>query len=400
MYFGSIDPHFYFSAYIIPREDDFDMYYIPQVGNIEDNSIINMSPDNPNSKIGVSYGEDVSITLTNPMIEGFGTLIDIELSITESPIAVNTNIVSTLDIVTARDRAKELVAPLDEISLFELSNIVKIEVESKVNNILSSSVGVSQDSVVATIIYGILVIKKIFIGALPSELSDDVKDMLYLVYGRMLNVTPYVDASTVIFSDMVLFGRMIHEENINIMTIPFEILYRITEDWVKNKHAEQVSLLRTASLQVVINQTIEINMSSMEDTPKVYEALNKTQAFVYLTNIRFTNDDTLDFIDFPLENEYYRNYVKQGTDCVEVKGIPSSNGRVVIQYGYGSGCDKFIGLTSVDLDGHKRGVRRDDKIVDNEFVPVRTWNWITEEAVKIDNEVDTTHNITVTFTGV
>lgn len=399
-YLGSVDPHFYFSGYIVPNKNTFDFFYIPQVNNILNNGIVDMSVDSANAIRNVVYGEEVQIVLANPHLNGYGRVINVKFSIDEAPVAVNSTSVDFADFEKAIKDAKIEIEPITDIKLYTLSNIMLIEVEAKLNNILESSVGVNQDNVVPTIIGNILSVKSTFVNNLPDELSDTVKEKLYDLYIRSLNVAPHSSRVTIMFADTILFARMIVEREINIMSVPYEVLFRLMSDWTRGKHAEHVSLLKKASLAVSHFETIEINMSTVEDADKVYELFNKTQAFVYLTNIKFTNMDTGDYENFPMDNEYYRNYIKSTDNCIESKGIPSSNGTVLLQYGYGIGCDEFIGIFSTDNNGVKRGLRRDNKMVEDAYVVARTWQWKTNITVKIEGEIDSSGNISVEFTGV
>ena len=399
-YLGSVDPHFYFAIYLVPNDDTFDIFYIPQVNNILDNGAIDLSDNNPNSIRNIKYGEAITIALTNPYLDGFGRIIDVNFSINDKPVAINMNIVSQVNLGAARNEAHKKIKPLQDIGLYTLSNIILIEVESKINNIIESSVGVKQENVVPTIIKSILSVKKNFMDSLPKNMNSDMTEKIYSLYLRALNIAPSGDSIPVIFSDAIRFARVLDDLDIDILSVPYQILFRLMTEWMKSKHSEYITLLKKASLAVVHSESISINMSTMEDVSKVYELLNKTQAFVYLTNIRFTNDDTGDFADFPLDNEYFKNYIKTSDDCVEAKGIPSSNGIVLIQYGYGTGCDDFIGLFSTDNSGEKRGLRRDDKMIGDSYVVARTWQWKTDKIVKVKDEIDSSGNITVEFTGV
>ena len=399
-YLGSIDPHFYFAIYLVPNADTFDIFYVPQVNNILDNGVIDLSDNNPNSIRNIKYGETVTITLTNPYLDGFGRMIDVSFSIDDKPVAININSVSQVDLDAARNEARKKIKPLQDIGLYTLSNVLLIEVESKLSNIMQLSVGVIQEKAISTIINSVLSVKNIFMENLPKNMDSKTAERMYLLYLRALNVAPTEKYIPVIFSDAIQFARIIDKMKLNIFNIPYEILFRLMTDWMKSKHSEYITLLKKASLAVVHSESISINMSTMEDTSKVYELLNKIQNFVYLTNIRFTNDNTGESVDFPLENEYFENYVKTSNDCVEVKGIPSSNGVVLIQYGYGTQCDNFIGLFSIDNSGTRRGLRRDNKIIDNKYVIARTWQWGTDKTVKVKNEIDSSGNITVKFTGV
>ncbi len=400
VYFGSVEPHFYFAAYIVPSADTFDMFFTPQINNILDNGVIDLNDNSVNSIKGIAYGEDISLSLSNPYLDGYGRIVDVEMRIVDKPVATQASSVTPLDLEAAGAVAKESIQPIVDIGLYTLSNVALIEVEAKLANILQSSVGVNQDTVVPTIIRSVLMVKKIFIDNLPEGLSEAQQDKFYMLYMRLLNVSPGSGDTAHVFAEGMLFARMVQGEDIDLTTIPYEILFRLFVDWTKNHHSEYVNLLKKASANIEHSESVAINMSTMEDIAKVYELLNKTQAFVYLRNIRFTNIDTGDFADFPMDNEYYKNYIKNTDQCIEQKGIPSSNGVVLIQYGYGTGCDEFIGLFSEDVNGSKRGLRRDDKLIDDEFVTSRTWQWETEKTVKTEGQIDSSGNITVEFTGV
>jgi len=400
IYFGSVVPHFYFAAYIVPREESFDLFFVPQVNNLLDNGIVDMSDTAVNAVRGIAYGEEILLSLTNPHLDGYGRVIDVSLSLNERPVAVNSNSVAFTDIDAARATAREAIQPLMDIGLHVLANVVLIEVESKMQNIMQSSVGVSQDHVIPTIIKGILSHNKSFEDVLPSEMSQVEKDKTTKMFFRTLNVSPNSDEIPEIFADGILFARMLVEKSILIDTIPYEVLYRLMADWMVSKHSEQVSLLKKAYLAVVHTESISINMSTMEDVAKVYELLNKTQAFVYLTSIKIINNETSEEIVFPMDNEYYKNYIKTSPDCIEVKGIPSSNGTVLLQYGYGTGCDEFIGIFATTAGGLNYGLRRDDKMIGDEYLIARTWQWGLDKVVKSEGQIDSSGNITVEFTGV
>jgi len=399
-YFGSIDPHFYFAVYMVPSKDTYDMFFIPQINNIANNGVVEIGENRANAKYGISYGEEVSLLLTNQFLDGFGRMVEIQLSIPEKPVAINEEAIDFADLESARVEARAEVAPIIQIGLHTLANIIMIEVEAKLNNIMESSVGVNQDNVIPTIIKGVLAIKATFVDALPSEMTEPQKEKMHMLYNRALNVAPHSNRVTVVYSDAILFARMIASEGIDMSTIPYEILFRLMSDWMKTKHSEHVALLKKASLNIEHSEDISINMSTMEDVSKVYELLNKTQSFVYLRNIKFTNTDTGASIDFPMDNEYYKNYIKSTDQCIESKGIPSSNGTVLLQYGYGVGCDEFIGLFATDNNGYKYGLRRDDKLVGDTYLVARTWQWEMDKVVKTENEIDSSGNITIQFTGV
>jgi hypothetical protein len=400
VYFGSVEPNFYFAAYIVPSEDTYDMFFIPKVNNILDNGVIDFNDNSANSIKGIQYGEAVELSLSNPSLDGYGRMVNVTLSIDSKPVATQSSSTTPLNIEAAGAIARETIKPIVDIGLYTLANVALIEVEAKLENILQSSVGVNQDTVVPTIIRSILVIRKIFIDNLPSGLTDEQKDKFYTLYMRLLNISPVTSDTPGVFAEAILFARMIKEENIDMFTIPYEILFRLFVDWTKSHHSESVNLLKKASANIEHSESISINMSTMEDTSKVYELLNKTQAFVYLRNIRFINADTGDFEDFPMDNEYYKNYIKSTDESIEQKGIPSSNGVVIIQYGYGTGCDDFIGLFSEDVNGSKRGLRRDDRMIGYRLTTSRTWEWETDKIVKSEGQIDSSGNITVEFTGV
>jgi len=400
VYFGSIDPQFYFAAYVIPRGESYDMFYIPQVNNIADNGIIDMSEDSSTSRMNIQYGEPVEILLTNPFVEGRGSIVSVSVSIDESPVAVNTSSLTQFNLDDARAITREAIQPLIDAKMYLLANIAMIEVETKLRNILESSVGVNQDTAIPTILRSVLAVKKIFIDNLPDGMPEEDEEMFYMLYVRMLNVSPDSNNIPSIFAKGILFANMMYSEGMTAHLIPYEILFRLMIDWSKEYRPEYVYLLKQASDNIEIKRTISVNLSTMEDQSKVYELLNKTQEFVYLTNIRFTNMDNGEYKDFRINNEYFENYIKTTDRCIEQKGIPSEDGTITIQYGYGTDCDSFIGLTSTDNQNVKRGVRRDDKIIDNEFKTARTWQWVNDEIIQIEGDVTTAGTIAVEFTGV
>ena len=399
-YFGSIEPHFYFVAYIFAYEDTYDIFYIPQVGNIHNTGIVEFGDNKKNAKYGVEYGEQIEIILTNKILDGYGEFVVTSLSLNEVPVAINSSNFNQSVLDEAIKTTDREISYLKDISLYTLANIIAIEVESKLDNIMTSSAGIKQKNAVNTIIKNTLSVKKMFTDNLPKTMTIAEKDFFYKLYMRVLNIAPYTNSSTAIFADSILFSRLMKKDNIDLSKIPYLILFNLMIDWMINKHNEQLRLIKKAALNVIHKETISLNMSTMEDDKKVYELLQKTQDFIYLKKVVFTNEETKEKVEYPLDNEYYKNYIKSTNKCIEEKGLQSTNGVFYIQYGYGKSCDGFVGLYARNTDGKEYGLRRDDKLVDNSYVTSRTYAWENKKVIKTEGIIDSSNNISVDLIGV
>jgi hypothetical protein len=398
--FGSADPHFYFAAYIVPSKESYDIFYVPYADNFYDNNIINMEDDAINKVIGVEYGENVDIMLSNNKVAGFGKLMNVSVHIDDKPTSVNVDEITSPDIPAAHDFIKNEILAIDSIGLYELRNIVAIEVESKLRNILGATLGVEQEPAIRSIMKSIFMTKSIFYRSIPTDLPDQRKDLLYTAFSRLSSIDPNSSNIADVFAVSIEFARVVNENGISIESVPYNVFFRLMSGWTKDKNYEHISLLETAAAGLVKTEEITLNMSTMEDMNSVYAILAKTQSFVYLTSVSIENVETGEVYSCSTDNVFFQNFIKNTQECIEVKGIPSSNGTVFIQYGYGSSCDPFVGLYAISSEGRKYGLKREDKIVGESFEISRIWDWEGEHIEKSGGEIDDSHSIRVTFTGV
>jgi hypothetical protein len=396
VYLASIDPHFYFSVYIVPFKDTFKMSYSPEVDNINDNGVIEFSDDARE----YAYGENIEIIVANDQIDGYGDILKLSFSIDSKPIAVNSDSMSFPDFLESRQYTKDKVSALQEIGLHTLYNTVQIEVEAKLYSVMGAYRGVNQNNAIDSIVKNILVTKKIFISSLPEGMSSHLKEYVYDMFSRIYNTSPVSHNIVNIFTDGVMFGRMIHAEQIDISVIPYGIRYVLSHRWMRYQSRDAVQKLKTAAAGVVKTETFSLNISTSEDTSTLYEVIQKTQNFVYINKITLTNDNSGETKVFNIDNELSENYSKMSDSCDEIRGIPSTDGTVLIQYSYGSGCDNFIGIKTIDNAGDVRGISREDNITETGYEATRIWKWRQDEIIKRGTEVDDTESITFEFTGV
>ncbi|RLF44233.1 MAG: hypothetical protein DRN17_04830 [Thermoplasmata archaeon] len=395
-FFASIDPHFYFAAYVIPYEDSFKITFDPFIGNIANDGVIEFSDEMSE----YAYGEEVRTLVSNQYLAGYSDIATLIFAIEERPVIVNSSSINFPDIEESRTYSRDLVKPLDDIGLHTLANTLKIEVEAKLSAVMSSALGVDQNNAVDAIVKSVLVSKNIFIQSLPEDMNVNQKEYTFDMFSRIYNTSPVTSNIVDIFADGILFGIMTNNENILLETIPYEIRFRLSTNWMKTKSDDAVDQFKVAAAGVIKTETLELNMSTMEDLNKLYEVIQKTQSFVYLTEMSITRDSDNETIIFPIENEYHRNYAKTSERCEETKGIPSTNGQILIQYGYGQNCDSFVAIKTLDNTGWVRGFSRDDRIIEDDYITARTWKWEAEEIVKYGAEIDNTESVTIIFKGV
>jgi hypothetical protein len=395
--FASTEPHCYFSAYIIPAADTFDMYYTPYIDNLYSNDIINMGDSATNKVIGVPYGDSVELTVSNSQVEGYGKLMNISVTIPDRPACVNIQEVLSPDVFMAKKLVDIEVAAIEGIGLYALKNIIGIEVESKLHNIMNSGVGVQQVSAVRSIINSILVAESIFYNEIPAGIPPHRQELLHLLYMRLYSADPKSANIADIFAGIVEFARVVDGEEIAIENIPYSILFRLVSGWVRDKSEWFIRLLKTAAANIEKTEELTLSISTMDSLTLVHEALSLPQSFVYLTSITIENVSTGETLSFSVDNVFFENFTKSRESCLETKGIMATEGVVCVQYGYGLSCDSFIGIYAKTRDGKKYGIAKTENLTGGVY---RTMDWGDEHIEVPDNEPNNTQSLRFAFKGV
>ncbi len=397
-FLASLDPHFYFVVYVVPYEDTLDIFYTPKIDNLDSFSVIPLFEDFYGSVQGVEYGEVLTITLTNEKIHGVSEVVELDISIPDRPMIINDVLATELDMEKARQSAISSVTILKEANLHTLSNQLMITVESKVGVIVDASAGVNIEGATHSIIRQVLLDKSVLYKSLPTDMGIEKKEMLHRIFNTIVALSPYSTSIAVMFSDIVSFARAMHDSSASFELVPYPAMYRLTYKILSTGSDDAEVDLIKASLAIEKITNINLNMSTMEETSKVYELINTVQSFIYLTKIEFLNVETGDKKTIILDNSDPDILSKKKDACSETRSIQAQGKQVSIQYGYGSGCDPFVGMLFTDEFG-SFGIIREDKLLDGDNYTSRKWVWGDESLEMFGNEINSSNNIKVTFTG-
>lgn len=470
-YFASLEPHFYFVAYVIPKTDSYDIFFAPEVNNYDNTNVVKISRDSRDSRLDVAYGDKVEINLSNDPLSGESSVIKVSLGLDVPPISVNLAAPVAIDIEEARALTEELVEPLHKAELHSIANLVKIEVEVKLQNIAMSSVGIDIERIVNVVAKNTLSNPVIFEMAsspiyaegskydirrrayiseryyannslqrqyaqgdpLASHLSgtevvgggywyhywitlpDDFwrnvfaayeKEYVELMisnrslYVRAATLSPSSDSVVDVFVAAVKLSKELERRGISMLVEHTTITSYLVSEWLKYGHNDQMNMIETVFTGEEITREIQLNASSMEDSNVVYQVISKIQDFVYLKSVTFKNLETEEEKVFPLEYEFYGNITRSTDDYLQIKGMLSEEGSIVIQYGYATGQDSFVGIFATANNGDRFGLRKDEKIVNDVLQDVYSWHWKEDSVESISSSIDSSNNVLVTFTGV
>lgn len=398
-FMASIDPHFYFVVYVVPYRDTIDIFYIPKIDNMDSFSVVPLFDSSYGEARGLSYGETVTIALGNEKISGMAEVVEVEISIPSKPIVINDVPDMPLDSVFARQLARDAADILEGAHLYTLANQLMIIVESKIKSLVDSSAGVDIQAAAYSIIQQLLTNKYTVHSSLSEEMTMDQKNIMYRLVNTIINLSPYNTDIVRIFSDIALYSRSLSFSDVSIENIPYNVFYRLSYNILSTGSTDSTFDVYTAANAIEKSVSISMNMSTMEESAKVYELLGITQSFVYLTNISFKNLESGEVREASFENIDPDLLVKKNEDCVESRTIQSQGNQVTLQYGYGTGCDLFAGMIFKDSIG-SYGIKREDKLLDGDTETSRMWIWGENSIEMFGNEIDSSNNIEVTFTGV
>ena len=398
-FLSSTSPHFYFVVYVVPYENIVDIFYIPKVDNVDSFSVVPLFDSLYGEVKGLEYGETATIVLANEKISGMAEVVEVEISIPLKPIVRNDILASPLDLALARQTAREAADILELANLYTLSNQLMIIVESKVKALVDSSSGVNIEAATYSIIQQLLLDKSVLYNSLPSEMITEQKEVIHRLLNTVINLSPYSTDIVVMFSDIVTFSTAMYDGLITFEDIPYNVFYRLAYSVLVSESTDSVADIGVAAGVAVKEVSIGLNMVTMEEESKVYEFLNATQGFVYLTSISFRNIESGDIKTITLNNIDPDLLTRKKDICVEARSIQSQDKQVTIQYGYGSGCDLFIGILFKDSFG-SYGITREDKLLDGDTETSRLWSWGESSLEMFGNEIDSSNNIEITFTGV
>ena len=398
-FMASLSPHFYFVIYVVPYVDHVDIFYIPKVDNLDSFAIVPLFDSSYGSVENLAYGDTVTIALANEKIHGMAEVIEVDVRVPDKPIVLNDLPASFMDMELSRQIASSAIAELERINLFTLANQVGIFVGSKMQVLYDATPGIDIEAATYSIIQQLISDKFTFYSSLPYEMIDERKAIMYRMMNIMMNVSPYSIDIVSIFTDIISFARSLHDGNILFETIPYKVFYRLSYNALSSGSTDSVTDIGVAALAATKSQTVGINMATMEEQSKVYEFINITQAFVYLTSIEFKNIESGDIKVMVLDNESPDVLTRRKDICIEARSIQADGIKVTIQYGYGAGCDYFIGVLFEDEFGNY-GITREDKLLDGDAETARKWEWGENSLEMFGNEIDSSNNIEVTFTGV
>jgi len=398
-YFGSVDPHFYFSAYVVPFEETYSIFFNPVIDNIVSSDVIDMTDSAANAVRNIAYGDTVELRLSNDTVAGVGEIVHVAFSIDEPPSIPNMFYVSDIDKDAILAIAKEHKEPIDEIGLYGLSNVLLVETEAKLMALEARGIGSKPDGFVRMVFEGVLKQKPVLRKYLSFD-SESTFDTLYSLYMKMFSISPSSVLPSRIFSDIVEFSRIVNKNGISLNNIPYDVMFRIFDSWATSKHTSYVNELIVASENTEKSEVVTINMSNMEDTAKVVEIIEKSQSFVYIKRVEIKDTGTGETVTFNVGAEYYKNYVKSTSDCIERKGIPAAEGVLFFLYGYGAGCDSFGSIYGETPDGRKYGYDRNDEVIGNEYITTRSRSWGFDRDISYGNVITNAPSIEVTLIGV
>ena len=398
-FMASITPHFYFVVYVVPYENIVDIFYTPKLDNLDSFAVVPLFDSSYGEIRDLAYGDTATIILSNEKILGMAEVVEVDISIALKPVVVNDIPASPLDLALARQFAKESADVLESIQLYTLANQLMIIVESKVKSLVDSSAGIDIEGATYSIIQQLLTDKDTFYKSLPLLMLPDQKEIMYELLNTVVNLSPYNTSVVLMFSNIISFSISLYDAEISFENIPYNVFYRLAYNILSSGNTDSVSDIGIASEAVGISTSININMATMEESGKVYELLNITQSFVYLTGIEFKNIESGDTKTISLDNIDPDLLTKKKEICVEARSIQAQSKQVTLQYGYGTGCDLFVGMVFSDSSG-KYGITREDKLLDGDSETSRLWSWGENSLEMFGNEIDSSNNIEVTFTGV
>ncbi len=399
-FLASMLPHFYFVVYVVPYENTVDIFYIPKIDNMDSFSVVPLFDDSLYGSVhNVGYGQTTTITLSNEKIHGLPEVVEVGISIPFKPVIVNNMPVTEVDMDEARQIASESASILSDARLYTLANQLMITVESKIGVLVDASTGVDIEGATYSIIQQLLLDKSVLYTSLPAGMTTEKKDILHRMLNTMINLSPYSTNISVIFSDIISFARLMNDSEISFETIPYHVLYRLTYKTLSEDSNDAKNDIVSAALAVEKSIIIGINMSTMEESAKVYGLINAIQSFVYLTEIKFLNVETGDIKAVSFDYLDSDILVKKKSVCIESRSAQAQSKKVTLQYGYGSGCDLFIGMIFVDEFG-SFGIVKEEKLLDGDKTTSRKWIWGDESSEMFGSEINSSNNIEVTFKGV
>ncbi len=392
--FASVDPHFYFSAHVIPHEKTYDIYAIPQTNNLSNANSVKLGDNNNVHAEGIIYGEPLPLIIRNNDVVGMATLIDISIVIEERPIAVNGDAKKE----EIGKYIEEGIAPLLTIGLFELANIVKTEVIANIHSIQNHCI-VDERKATESFIFGILSYSSVFKRYLPEQYAH--RSEAYTLFSKILYGGACTDRVGIMFADMISFFRIISERNISLSSIPPNILAAITPLWIKNKSPQYIEELAQASLGAEISMTVSLNPISISSQTKLFQVLNEIQSFVYINRVAVVVDGKV-AAEYSF-NPTYANQLYRNVDMCRVeKGVRiGENAVFTITYGYGQDCDNFIGMNIEDsIKMVHYGINKQDTIV-NDSVEYAVVHKLNDKVVNMLNgELNSSYGMTFIIYGV
>ncbi len=398
-FMANLDPHFYFIVYIVPRELDFDIFYIPKVNNTANFSIISLFDDLYGSQLGVPYGEAVSIIVANEKIAGVSDIVEITLTVPISPVVVN-GVDTNYDIAEGIDLAKDAAITLEGIGLFTLANQLMITFESKIIMFESSAIAVSMEGVSRSIVQQFLLTREAFNSSLPPDMSEDRIDKLRLTFSTIVSTTPYTSDIAKMFSDVILLGDALYATGVDFTEIPYPVFFRLAYTWITTGGGvDELDALVTASSAVEIEVPVLINMATMEESETLYSLINGVQSFVYINAIEFKNLESGDTKTITFSYLDPVLLAKAKDQCLEVRSVQSFGKQIFFQYGYGAGCDIFTGMYLV-ADTQTFGIKKSEVMLEEGYTAVRSWDWGEDHLETYGDSIDSSNNIQVTIKGV
>lgn len=393
--FASADPHMYFSAHIIPHETTYDLYAIPTTNNLDNSSAIKLDDNNNYSRKGIAYGEMISVILGNDDLEGMSDYVEVMIQLTERPIAIDGE-TGDYDLSMHMDN---LIMPLIDAGLFKLSNIVATEVTSNMT-VIKSHADIDPDRAVESFVFNILISKSVFMEYLPEGLPISKEDA-YTLYSKILYGNAYTENISIVFADMINFFKIVVEKSINLNNIPTEILSTLVSKWSKDHSEQYIDKLIQASLLAPVVMTVELNPVTISNQTKLFQVLGEIQSFVYMNKLEVLVDDVrVELIEF--DPKYFELLYRTEDSCRVEKGIEIDRGvNFIITYGYGQGCDEFVGMNLEDIENTLYyGINKKDTLVENRVEYAVVYQNGTESVAMLDGNLDSNLNVKFVLHGV
>jgi len=395
VFFASTDPLFYFVAYVEPTDTEYSINFAPMLPNTDNFSVVELGDSSRTYK----FGEEFETVVANRLLEGFGDYVTITLSI-EKPFVFSNSapgIAPTGEHISEYTRT--LLKPLYKIGLFQLASSIAIGTQARMTTMLSLANGFDFKKAIEVSVTDLLIVKKNLSDAIDKTLPSKEQEWIKSFFLKILNASPYTSSVAQIFCDIVSLSRMMAEKEIRLSDVPYQIAVSLVLDWIKKPSRERENKLKQVSENKEQRFEFRLNASSMEKKEKLYEALNNLQSFIYITGIEVKNIETGESKHLSVQNQLASLLSKNKSSCLETRGLQTKNGRFIVQYGYGTSCDTFIGMYAL-IDGDMYGLKKESKIVNDSLTPIRTWSWKDQTKQMIGSTVDSADNIQVTFKGI